>query len=314
MLLRLLMFVVFCGVLDARSVAVQSVNADDATVARLTAQVEPAFEHVETKTGLRDDEDLQLVVVSGARSFADIAGKDGVSMHAESVLGYAMPGRRRLVLNLTAIRERNLEPVGVLRHEVAHLVMGSALRTQRPLWFEEGVAQYVESVAVNELREAGGASPWISFDSLDDLSTSLRHETRAGPAYSEVREVVRLIINRHGEGALFKLMDELAAGVEFATAFEAATGEDLAAFERAWQDDFESRSAARFGGFFGANLWWILLGLTGLLVPLVFLLRRSRGKAQVDQWEEIEKHFPSDPSWSYAEDEYEPQDPDAWKK
>ena len=41
-----------------------------------------------------------------------------------------------------------------------------------------------------------------------------------------------------------------------------------------------------------------------------------RGKSQVDHWEETEKLYPSDPSWSYTDDEpegYTPEDPDAWK-
>jgi hypothetical protein len=304
--------------LFAREVHLEVVAADQATAARLQAQVEPAFEHVAQKTGINDDRSLILVVVGGARSFIELAARDGVGMHAESVLGYAIPAERRIVLNLSGIRDRQLEPIGVLRHEIAHLVMDSSLRLARPLWFEEGVAQYVESMALNELIEAQGGNPWIDFSNLADLDQALREEGRSGAAYSEVREVIRLIVSRHGEQKFFTLLKLLEKGEgPFDSAFEKATGENLAAFEAAWLEDREARAGRRVAGFFGSNLWWVLLGLTALLIPLAFVLIRMRGKSQVDHWEETEKLYPSDPSWSYQHDEpesYTPEDPDAWKK
>jgi hypothetical protein len=222
-----------------------------------------------------------------------------------------------VVLNLSGIRDRQMDPVGVLRHEIAHLVMGSTLRVARPLWFEEGVAQYVESMALNELIEAQGSNPWVEFASLDDLDKALREPARAGPAYSEAREVIRLVVERYGQKKLNALMKLLEEGKgPFAAAFEKATGESLAEFEPAWQKDRNARKGARVAGFFGSNLWWILLGLTALVIPLMFLLMRMRGKSQLDHWEETERLYPGDHSWSYSHDEpegYTPEDPDAWK-
>jgi hypothetical protein len=317
--LMLILLVAFAaGLAHARTIDVQAVAADQSTVARLQAQVEPAFSHVATKTGLVDEDDMQLVVVGGARSFSELAARDGVGMHAESVLGYAIPGRRRVVLNLSGIRDRQLEPIGVLRHEIAHLVMGSTLRIERPLWFEEGVAQYVESVTLNELIEAQGATPFDDYPDLADLEVALRQEGRSGAAYTEAREVVRLIVNKYGEAAFFNLLKLLEKGQgPFDAAFEKATGASLVDFEAAWLEDREARSGARFAGFFGRNLWWMLLGMVGLIIPLAFLLRRQRGKSLVKHWEEAEKLYPSDPSWSYKDDEpegYTPEDPDAWKR
>jgi hypothetical protein len=316
--LLLILLVVFAAGLQARNVDVQAVAADQSTVARLQAQVEPAFSHVASKTGLVDEQDMQLVVVGGARSFSELAARDGVGMEAESVLGYAIPGRRRIVLNLSGIRDRQLEPIGVLRHEIAHLVMGSTLRVERPLWFEEGVAQYVESMTLNELIEAASADPFSDFTGLADLDAALRTEGRAGAAYAEAREVIRLIVGKYGEPAFFKLLARLEKGNgPFDAAFEGATGAGMAEFEALWLEDRNARSSGRFAGFFGRNLWWMLLGLTGLIIPLVFILRRQRGRSLVNHWEETEKLYPSDPSWSYKDDEpegYTPEDPDAWKK
>lgn len=307
--LLLILVAVFAGALAARNVDVQVVAAGESTAAKLRAQVEPAFLHVEKKTGLVDDYDLTLVVVGGPRSFADLARRDGVTMNAESVLGYAQPGQRRIVLNLSGIRERQLDPIGVLRHEIAHLVLGSALRVQRPLWFEEGVAQYVESVAINELIEAASANPLVNFADLDDLSRGLREEARSGPAYSETRETIRLMVDRYGQHDFSRFMGALERGDgPFEKAFEDTFDESVESFEKAWLKDREARAGSRWAGFLGGAFWWLLLGITGAMLPLFWLLRRGRGKSQIEKWEEQEEYYPSDPSWAYHDD-----DDDAWR-
>jgi hypothetical protein len=312
-----------CASLPARDVRVTHHGASQATLAQLQSEIEPAFDHIYNMTGVADDDAVYLHVIAGAGTFESTARADGVGMHAESVLGYAQPGRRRIVLNMSAIAERGLSPIGVLRHELAHLVMGSQLVVQRPLWFEEGVAQYVESVALNELREA--ASPTMaSFSSLEDLSAGLRQEGRSGAAYMECRELIRLIVKLHGEKAFKSLMDALEAGNgPFETAFEKHCG-PLPEFEAAWLEDQEARAGSRLARFFGATFWVTVFAVTAMIIPLAWWLRRRRGKSQVEHWEETEKYFPSDPSWSYATGEddsftpperepYEPEDPDAWK-
>lgn len=314
----LIIVLLLAGALNARDVNVQGVAASDADVARLTAQIEPAFSIVEKETGLSDDEGLTLIVAGGSKGFAELAARDGVGMNAEGVLGYAMPGARKIVLNMSGIRERQMEPIGVLRHEIAHLVMGASLRVAHPLWFEEGVAQYVESMALNELRESAGATPFVDFEGLDDLNAALREEARAGAAYIEAREVIRLIVETYGDRAFRKLMQALAGGEgPFAKAFETATGQALSEFDALWLKDYKARANDRTASFFGRNFWWILLGLTALLLPAFLVLLKLRGRSQVKQWEETEKYFPSDPAWSYHDDEpdsFTPEDPDAWKR
>ncbi|MBX3459379.1 MAG: hypothetical protein KF696_05325 [Planctomycetes bacterium] len=299
----LLIMLLLAGALHAREVRVTGDGAGQATLARLQSQIEPGFDQIHKKTGIADDEPVHLHVIAGSEAFTRTARADGVSMNAESVLGYAMPARRRVVLNLSGISERGLEPVGVLRHELAHLVMGSQLRVQRPLWFEEGVAQYVEGVALNELRE--GASPSLgAFSDLADLDAALRDDNRAGAAYAESREVIRLIVARHGESSFFALMKALERGEgPFDQAFERATGEGIESFQVAWLEDQEARAGSRLARFVGGMFWWFVLGMGALVVPLVWLLRRRRGQSQVEQWEEQEKYFPSDPEWSYTDDD-----------
>ena len=317
----LLLMLVLCTAmpLAARELHVESVGASDAQVARLTARVDEAFEVIRKKTGLHDDGPVYLVVVGSGAQFARVAAQDGVGMHAESVLGYAMPASRRVVINLSGIADRQLEPIGVLRHEMAHLVLGSALHAQRPLWFEEGVAQYIESVALNELRENAGMT-LDDYTDFADLDSALRHEARAGAAYAEAREVINLLVKRHGAEKFQQFLRALThPGADFAREFEVVTGEPVTAFEAAWLEKRKSESTERWFAWLGATWWIWLFGITGLIAVGAVLLRRQRGKSQLAVWEDQEKHYPGDPEWSYHEPDHEegytPEDDgEGWKR
>jgi len=298
----LLLILLFASPLCARSVSTVTLDVSAARKLRIEAALDAAFEHVERKTGLKDNGDLNLTLVGSARRFADLASHDGVSLSAENVLGYADANSRRLVLNLAAIDERRLNELGVLRHELAHLVMGSALLSKRPLWFEEGVALWVENMPLDALTESSAveiAPP--SYETLDQLDMGLRDNREAGAAYGQARAVVEFLARRHGEDKLRALLQKLRApAVGFSAAFAEITGEELRTFETAALGELEARRQSRFLLFLGANWWWMLFTFAAVLAMLAWLKRRKRVKQLVDEWEEQEKLYPSDPSWSYA--------------
>ena len=112
--MRMLMLIfLLAAPLCGRSVATVALDVSAGRKLRIEAAVESAFEHVERKTGLKDDGDLALTLVGSAKRFADLASHDGVSLSGENVLGYANASSRRLVLNLAAIDERRLNELGV---------------------------------------------------------------------------------------------------------------------------------------------------------------------------------------------------------
>ena len=296
--------------LCAREVSVVALEVSATRKLRLENAVESAFELVSSKTGLTDLGPLNLTLTGNARTFEQLAASDGVGMSAENVLGYALPASRKVVLNLAAIDQRRLSELGVLRHEIAHLVLGASLFSKRPLWFEEGVAQWVESVALDALIEATSQElvpP--SYASFDELNAGLRDGREAGAAYKQARTVVEFIVSRHGEAKLRVLLKKLTnPGTGFTAAFAEATGEDLGVFEKAALGELASRRDNLLILFVGANWWWMLFSIGALLALALWFKRRQRSKKIIDQWEEDEKFFPSDPSWSYAGDQDEPSE------
>jgi hypothetical protein len=301
LLIILLLAAPLCG----RELHTVAIDISASRKLRIENAVEASFKHVEEKTGLADDRELTLTLCGNAKRFAALAQSDGVGLSTENVLGYADSAGRRLVLNLAAIDERQLNELGVLRHEIAHLVMGSALASKRPLWFEEGVALWVENMPLDALMESAGAgiSP-PQYDTLDQLDLGLRDNREAGAAYQQARGLLEILVTRHGEKRLQALLQRLRSpGVGFSTAFKEATGEELSVFEKAALGEIESRRQNFWVLFLGANWWWILFSIAAALMLFILLRRKQKGKTLIDQWEEQEKLYPSDPSWSYAQDD-----------
>lgn len=300
-----LLILLLAAPLAARDVTVVALDVSAGRKMRLENAVESAFEHVEKKTGLADQGSLTLTLVGDARRFEELAARDGVGLSAENVLGYADSAGRKLALNLAAIDARRLSETGVLRHEIAHLVMGSALLSKRPLWFEEGMAQWVENMPFDALMESAGnqfAPP--TYKRFDELDAGLRDDREAGAAYQQARSVIEIFVKRYGEARLRALLKKLSApGVGFSAAFKEATGDELRTFEREALGEIAARQENWWVLFLGANWWWMLFTLGAVLAFIAWRKRKRRTKELVDQWEEQEKLYPSDPSWSYAQEE-----------
>lgn len=301
----LLLILLLAAPLCARGMTVTAIDVSASRKMQIEAAVDPALEHVETRTGLAFTGEISLVLVGDGRRFAHMAEQDGIGLSAENVLGYADPVARRVVLNLAAIDERQLKPLGVLRHELAHLVMGSALLSKRPLWFEEGVALWVENMPLDALMESAGsqlAPP--TYKTLDELDAGLRDNREAGAAYGQARSVIEIYAKRYGDAKLRALLKKLQApGVGFSAAFKEASGDELRTFEREALGEIASRQENWWVLFLGANWWWLLFSFAAVLAGLALLRRRKRTKQMIDAWEEQEKLYPSDPSWSYAQDD-----------
>ncbi len=303
--LLLALSILLAAPLFARSTSVIALDVSASRKLQLEAEIEPALDHVEAKTGLKLTGNLTLVLVGDAQRFAQMALQDRVSLSAENVLGYADSGSRRIVLNLAAIDERQLKPKGVLRHELAHLVMGSALLSKRPLWFEEGVALWVENMPLDALMESAGtqfAPP--TYATFDELDGGLRDDREAGAAYGHARSVVEILVKRYGEAKLRELLQKLRGpGVGFSAAFKETTREELRGFERDALGEISARQENWWVLFLGANWWWMLFTFGAVLAFFALLRRKQKTKSIIDDWEEQEKLYPSDPSWSYANDD-----------
>ena len=116
----------------------------------------------------------------------------------------------------------------LLAHELTHCLLFQRIGprwTERgvPGWFEEGLASFT---AGEQHHRADPAA-------LRPTSGAVRSD--AALAYGTADRAFRELVNRHGEDAVHRLLSSLASGLDFPSAFEAATGTSVAAFENAFR-------------------------------------------------------------------------------
>jgi hypothetical protein len=218
--------------------------------------------------GRRAAGELALLVVRGAAGFDSAAGGRLPSWGA----GLALP-RSRIVV----VRADAGDPFQILRHELAHVVLHSAIRGRVPLWFDEGYATVaagefgrLEALQLN-LGVALGRVP-----SLAQLDAGLRAgQETAQAAYALAATAVLYVARRHPGQSLSPLLERLGRGLPFDSALVLTTGLSADRLDEAWQRDVKRRH--------GIGLWLVAGGmwsLTGALVILAVRLRRRRDAAR----------------------------------
>lgn len=126
----------------------------------------------------------------------------------------------------------------VLRHEAVHQLL-NRLGPRRPAaWFEEGVCVWVAGspYLVFESTVARLAASG-SLPSLAAVGGAFRDEdpAAAAVAYEASRSAIGFFLARHGQHVVHRILGALRDGRSFEEAFHEATGESVAAFERAWR-------------------------------------------------------------------------------
>jgi hypothetical protein len=227
---------------------------------------------------------VEVVICGDAATFARFAGRGG----AQFLLGVAHPGRRIAALNAPLLvpgPERG--PIGVLRHELAHLALGAAAESSGPLprWYDEGVASWF----AGGLTEVG-ALDFVASQAAPDLAlASLDFHFPEDPAairvaYIKSQLAIEHLEERSGPGTVAALDGALARGVPFATALHATTGLDVKAL------DASLRRAQAPHGFLAGVIRRSVspFFVMALLVMIGFFLRRRRLRARLAAWERAE--------------------------
>jgi hypothetical protein len=218
--------------------------------------------------GRRGPGRLAVVVVRGEAGFGAISRGRIPSWGA----GLTLPTSR-----VVAVRADAGDPFGILRHELAHLVLHDAIRGRVPLWFDEGYATVAagEFDRLDQLRLNLGVA-LARIPSLAGLDAALRGgRTEANAAYSLAATAVLFLARGHPSGSLAPLLERLAAGVPFDSSVTLTTGLTADRFAEAWRRDVKRRH--------GLGLWLIAGGMWALLGVLVIVAARLRKARDVDR-------------------------------
>jgi hypothetical protein len=157
----------------------------------------------------------------------------------ENVGGQAHPAIRTL-FGLIEPRQVGSDWVEeLITHELAHLVFHEAVDNPvqyPPRWLNEGVAVYLSRGHTASDRAAvEGAAASGTIIPLEGLGGQFpTRSSRQSLAYAESIDAFDHFLETHGEPALAELVGAFRQGLGLEAAFEAATGEDFAAFDADW--------------------------------------------------------------------------------
>lgn len=252
------------------------------TAATLEALDPSALEPAMQRTGLTDPGPPILVVLAPESSPAARARPPWFAGYANGASGVVvlMPARTG--------RYPDGGLVPLLQHEVAHVLIARAARGgEVPRWFDEGLAmaasrdwQFGDRTRVALAVLTDSRLPLARIDAAFAGSAS-----EVESAYALARDVVRELLERHGQDVGARILAGVARGLRFRDAFREATGETLGTFESRYWDDrtFWDRWVPILTS--SALLW----GGISLLALLAFRRRRVRDLARLERWEEEER-------------------------
>ena len=195
---------------------------DEALARAAVARLEAAYWRVGTTLGVYPTHPITVVLYT-REQFGDIT-----RLAAWSVAAY--DGRIRVPLSGALAQPEELDRV--LSHEFVHAVVAMLGGRTVPAWVNEGLATVLEPAGPGDAEatlERSDARPALSTLHRSFVDLSRRD---AEVAYGSAARAVRRLLEQRGAPAVVALLEDLARGAPFASAFEqrlAMRYEDFAA-------------------------------------------------------------------------------------
>jgi hypothetical protein len=232
--------------------------------------------------GLERSDDPVLLLLADESSELARRAPPWVSGYADGARGIAviLPGR------IPNYPDRSLE--AVVQHEATHVFVARAARGRPvPRWFDEGVAMAAARVWTFEDRtQLAWGMLTGGLETLEELEAAFgRSAPRARAAYALSSALVRDLQRQVGPEVTAGILRRVGEGAAFEAAFEAAAGQSLATFARAFfrRQTFWNRWVPWLTS--SAALW---LAITFL--ALAAFRRRRRRDAEIARRWEVEDH------------------------
>lgn len=127
------------------------------------------------------------------------------------------------------------EIVAILSHELAHAMIAQRTHDQAPRWFQEGLAQRVESIPfMANPFNMYDPEQFLAFRLLDDMVMHSGDYAMVSQGYLVAHALIRYIEQERGQAGLIRLLDAFAAGMPTDEAIEAMSGKSLSEFDEAF--------------------------------------------------------------------------------
>jgi Flp pilus assembly protein TadD len=190
----------------------------------------------------------------------------------------------RLMVTTPRALHRGYPWVDTIGHEYVHLVLTRASRDRAPVWFQEGVAKFLERTwrgdtpaarlptpAATLLGRAVQQNTLLPFERFHPSIAMLPSQDDAALAFAQVSTFFETYCRTHGEEKLRQAVARIAEGADARDALAQVAGTTFAAIERAWRADL------------GQRQW---PGTDGP-VPLPLRFRSAEGADDVDDAQDV---------------------------
>ncbi len=230
--------------------------------------LEETVREVKQELGYGLDYVPAIVLITDRDAFRKATGSAHISAYAISEKGL-------IVMDYTRVLTKPFTLKGTLKHELVHLVLGSALEAKIPKWLNEGVAQFVaggpaEIVLSRNTSMLSRAVLSGRLIPLANIENSFPRPRRGMVlAYEESLSFMRFIEAEFGKGTIRSILGEIASGATAASAIQGITGEPLAELEKRWMEDLFRK--ATWLSYISNHFYELLFILAALLTFYGFL-------------------------------------------
>ena len=236
---------------------------------------------------------IRVQVVRDASSLASVAPAGRGA--PDWAIGVAYPDLG--IISVALRRGSTVEdPASTLRHELAHIALGSALGKRAPHWLHEGFAyQHSAEWSWDRTETLAGMAWFGGIIPIDQLDYSFpAQESPAHRAYAESYDFVGYLSRRgrwedkddDGDRWPFRrFLTAVGQGTEIDAAARRAFGKPLEQLFDEWRDELTTRYMLAPIGLFGLAVWV----LCALLLALAYWRRRRHNRRRLGEWERAER-------------------------
>jgi hypothetical protein len=184
------------------------------------------------------------------------------------------------------------DPVQTLRHELAHIALGTAIGPRAPHWLHEGFAyQHSNDWTWDRTETLAGMAWFGGIIPLGQLDASFpQEESPANRAYAQSYDFVGYLSRRgrwedkedDGDRWPFRrFLTAVGGGADLDTAAMRAFGKPIGELFEEWRSDLTKRYLMAPIGLFGLALWV----LCAILLALAWFRKKRSNRRRLGQWE-----------------------------
>ena len=142
---------------------------------------------------------------------------------------------------------RGFNWMDTLSHEYVHYLLTKKSRNRLPLWMHEGIAKYLETQWRGENQYLSPIMETVLFNALKNdyripleammpSLAKLKNAEDVQLAYAEVSSMMEYLASIKGHAIFPRILEDLASNAEFENIFIKHVGQDLAGFQKSWEN------------------------------------------------------------------------------